>query len=176
MSAIQSTGSRPQRRVEGIVPERRLLGAFLLVIGTIIATGFVSNQFSQYTLLAVSAASLVAFALSREYGYAIPAGITGGLGTAAYLIANAVFAAPYTPAVFFLSMAGGFLSVWLLGLVAVPQEKHPWPLVPATILGALGLAFAAGQPGAIQWIQIAIAAVIIVAGAGLLLRHDGAAR
>ena len=120
--------------------------------------------------------SLVAFALSREYGYAIPAGITGGLGTAAYLIANGVFAAPYTPAVFFLSMAGGFLAVWLLGLVAVPQEKHPWPLVPATILGAFGLAFAAGQPGAIQWIQIAIAAVIIVAGAGLLLRRDGAAR
>jgi hypothetical protein len=176
MSAIQSTGTRPQRRVEGVVPERRLLGAFLLVIGTIIATGLVSDQFSQYTLLAVSAASLVAFALSREYGYAIPAGITGGLGTAAYLIANGVFAAPYTPAVFFLSMAGGFLAIWLLGLIAVPQEKHPWPLVPATVLGAFGLAFAAGQPGAIQWIQVAIAAVIIVAGAGLLLRHDGAAR
>ncbi len=176
MSAIQSTGTRPQRRVEGVVPERRLLGAFLLVIGTIIATGLVSDQFSQYTLLAVSAASLVAFALSREYGYAIPAGITGGLGTAAYVIAHGVFAAPYTPAVFFLSMAGGFLAVWLLGLIAVPQEKHPWPLVPATVLGAFGLAFAAGQPGAIQWIQVAIAAVIIVAGAGLLLRHDGAAR
>jgi hypothetical protein len=176
MSAIQSTGTRPQRRVEGVVPERRLLGAFLLVIGTIIATGLVSEQFSQYTLLAVSAASLVAFALSREYGYAIPAGITGGLGTAVYMVAHGVFAAPYTPAVFFLSMAGGFLAIWLLGLIAAPQEKHPWPLVPATVLGAFGLAFAAGQPGAIQWIQVAIAAVIIVAGAGLLLRHDGAAR
>jgi hypothetical protein len=176
MSAIQSTGTRPQRRVEGIVPERRLLGAFLLAIGVIIAAGFVSDQFDQYTFIAVSVTSLVAFALSREYGYAVPAGITGGLGTAAYLIANGLFSAPYTPAVFFLSMAGGFLSVWLLGLVAVPQERHPWPLVPATILGAFGLAFAAGQPGAIQWIQIAIATVIILAGAGLLLRRDGAAR
>jgi drug/metabolite transporter (DMT)-like permease len=172
MSAISTVNTRPQRRVEGIVPERRLLGAVLLVIGVIVAAGFVSDQFDQYTLIAVSLTCLTGFGLSREYGYAIPAGITGGLGTAAYLIANAVFAAPYTPAVFFLSMAGGFLAIWILGLGAVPQEKHPWPLVPATILGAFGLAFAAGQPGAIQWIQVAIAAVIIVAGAGLLLRHD----
>ncbi len=173
MTAIQSASSRPQRRVEGIVPERRLLGSVLLVIGVIIAAGFVSDQFDQYTLIAVSITCLVAFAVSREYGYAIPAGITGGLGTATLLIANSVFAPAYVPAVFFLSMAGGFLTVWLLGLGAVPQEKHPWPLVPATILGAFGLAFAAGQPDAIQWIQVAVAAVIIVAGAGLLLRrHD----
>ena len=175
MSAIQSTATRPQRRVEGVVPERRLLGMVLVVIGVIVAAGFVSDAFDQYTLIAVSLTLLVAFALSREYGYGVPAGITGGLGTAVLLIATNAFAPQYTPAVFFLSMAGGFAAVWVLGLVAVPQERHPWPLVPATILGAMGLAFASGQPGAIQWIQVAVAAVIIIAGAGMLLRRDHAA-
>jgi hypothetical protein len=173
MSAIQSTSIRPQRRVEGIVPERRLLGTVLLVIGTIIAAGFVFAGVDQYTLPGVSLTCLVAFALSREYGYAIPAGITGGLGTAVLFITSATFAPVYTPAVLFLSVAGGFAAIWLLGLLAVPQEKHPWPLVPAAILGAFGLAFAAGQPGAIQWIQIAIAVVIILAGVGLLVRREG---
>jgi hypothetical protein len=176
MSALQSTGTRPQRRVEGLVPERTLLGAVLLVIGAVVAAGFVSDQVDQYTLLGVSATTLVAFALSREYGYAIPAGITGGLGSAVLLISSAAFAPQYTPAVFFLSLAGGFASVWLLGLAAAPQERHPWPLVPATLFGAFGLAFAAGQPGAIQYIQVAVAAVIIVAGAGMLLRRDHATR
>jgi hypothetical protein len=175
VSAIQSTATRPQRRVEGVVPERRLLGMVLVAIGVIVAAGFVSDAFDQYTLLAVSITCLVAFALSREYGYGVPAGITGGLGTATLLIATNTFAPQYTPAVFFLSMAGGFAAVWLLGLVAMPQERHPWPLVPATILGAMGLAFASGQPGAIQWIQVAVAAVIVIAGAGMLLRRDHAA-
>jgi hypothetical protein len=175
MSALQSTATRPQRRVEGLVPERKLLGTVLLVIGAIIAAGFVSDQTDQYTLLGVSVTCLAAFALSREYGSAIPTGITGGLGTAIFFITSATFGPQHTPAVFFLSLAGGFAVVWLLGLLADPRERHPWPLVPATILGAFGVAFAAGEPGAIQYIQIAIAIVIIVAGAGMLLRRDHAA-
>ena len=171
-----TTASQPRtRRVEGIVPERRLLGTTLLVIGAIVAAGFVSDVVDQYTLIAISATLLVAFGLSREYGYAVPAGITGGLGTAVLLITAGTFGPAATTGVFFLSIAGGFASVWLLGLVAAPQERHPWPLVPAAILGTIGLAFASGQPGALSWIQIAVAVVIIVAGVGMLLRRDHAA-
>jgi hypothetical protein len=170
-----TTATHPRaRRVEGIVPERRLLGATLLVIGTIIAAGFVSDAVDQYTLLAISATLLVAFGLSREYGFAVPAGITGGLGSAVYLISAGTFGPAATASVLFLSIAGGFASVWLLGLLSAPQERHPWPLVPAAILGSVGLAFASGQPGALSWIQVAVAVAIIAAGAGLLLRRDHA--
>ena len=171
-----TTASHPRpRRVEGIVPERRLLGTTLLVIGTIVAAGFVSDVVDQYTLLAISATLLVAFGLSREYGFVVPAGITGGLGTAILFISAGTFGPAATASVLFLSIAGGFTSVWLLGLLAAPQERHPWPLVPAAILGSIGLAFASGQPGALSWVQVAVAVVIIVAGAGMLLRHDHAA-
>jgi hypothetical protein len=173
MTTSQSTSTGRERRVEGIIPERRLLGFVLLIVGVVVATGFVTDAFDQYTLLAVSATTLVAFALSREYGYGAVAGITGGVGTAVLLISTATFAPPYTAAVLFLSMASGFAAVWLLGLLAVPQARHPWPLAPASILGAIGLAVAAGQPGAIAWIQFAVAALIIVAGIGLLVRREG---
>ncbi|MFL5778478.1 MAG: hypothetical protein ACJ761_06005 [Chloroflexota bacterium] len=170
MSAVQHTHSA--RRVEGIVPERTLLGIVLVVVGTIIALGFVTDATDRYTLVSISATLLVAFALTREYGYAIPGGITGGIGAAILFITGQTFGPAMTPAVLFLSMAGGFLAVWLLGLTALPQERHPWPLVPATILGLLGTAFAAGQPGAIEWIQIGVAVAIILAGTGLVLRRD----
>ena len=173
MSVATFASTRPARHVEGIVPERTLLGITLVAIGLIVAAGFFIEGVSQYTLVAVSLTLLASFALSREYGYAIPAGITGGLGTAVLLIADQTFAAQYTPAVFFLSLAGGFLAVWILGLGADPRERHPWPLVPAIILGAIGLAFASGQPGAVDWVRVAIAAVIVIAGVGMLLRRDG---
>lgn len=172
MTASPDTSPR-RPHVEGIVPERRLLGVVLLVIGGILTAGFVAPGLDQYVLVAISLTCLTGFALSREYGYAIPAGITGGLGTAMLVITSGTFGPAMVPAVFFSAFAGGFLAVWILGLLASPREIHPWPLVPATILGAFGLAFAAGQPGAISWIQIGVAAVVAMAGVGLVLRHEG---
>ncbi len=176
MSASATTSATRDRRprVEGIVPERRLLGIVLLVIGGILATGFVVPAFDTYTLLAISLTCLTGFALTREYGYAIPAGITGGLGTAVLFITNGTFGPALTPAVLFLSFAGGFLAVWVLGLIASPRIVHPWPLVPALILGSIGLAFAAGQPGAVSWVQITVATLITLAGVGLVLRREDA--
>ncbi len=177
MSATHATSSTmPIRhpRVEGIVPERRLLGTVLVVIGAIMAIGFVIPDVDRFTLAAISLTLLAAFALTREYGYAIPAGITGGMGMAIVAITAGTFGPAMTPAVLFLSMAAGFLSVWVLGLMASPRVVHPWPLVPAVVLGSFGTAFAAGQPGAISWVQVAVATVIVLAGVGLLRRRDDA--
>jgi hypothetical protein len=173
MAATHATPSTLPRhpRVEGIVPERRLLGTVLLIVGAILAAGFFFPAFDQFTLASISFTLLGAFGLTREYGYAIPAGITGGLGTAILAITAGTFGPAMTPAVFLLSFAGGFLTVWVLGLLASPRVVHPWPLVPATILGSLGLAFAAGQPGAVSWVQVGVATVIVLAGVGLLRGH-----
>lgn len=174
MSVTHATSSTmPVRHphVEGIVPERRLLGTVLLVIGAILAAGFLVPDLDRFTLVSISVVLLGAFALSREYGYAIPAGITGGLGSAILAITAGTFGPAMTPAVFFLAFAGGFLAVWILGLLASPRVVHPWPLVPATILGSLGLAFAAGQPGAVSWVQVGVATVIVLAGVAMLRGH-----
>ena len=173
-TATPSTTSTRRPRVEGIVPERRLLGSVLLIIGGILATGFVVPDLDRFTLIAISVTLLAAFGLTREYGYAIPAGITGGLGTAILFITAGTFGPAATASVLFLSVAGGFAAVWLLGLLASPRIVHPWPLVPSAILGSFGFAFAAGQPGATTWVQIGVATFIVLAGLALILRRDDA--
>jgi hypothetical protein len=172
---MNATTQPRSRRIEGVVPERSVLGATLLAIGSVVLAGFIVPDLERYTLLAISAILLLAFAVTREYGFAIPAGIIGGIGTMVYLVTSGTIDPTSVPAVVFLSIAGGFASIWLLGLAALPRTIHPWPLVPATVLGLLGFAFAARQPGAIDWIQAGIALTLVVAGLGLLLRHDTAA-
>ena len=52
------------RRVEGLVPERAVLGATLLGIGATILAASAIPDLDRYTLLIVSAICLVAFAVS----------------------------------------------------------------------------------------------------------------
>jgi hypothetical protein len=66
--------------------------------------------------------------------------------------------------VFMLSLAGGFAAVWLLGFVADPPERNPWPLIPAVILAAVGISIVTDMPGLIDWLIIAIAVVLVLAG------------
>ena len=43
---------------------------------------------------------------------------------------------------------------------------------PATVLGLIGLAFAARQPMALDWIQAGVALFLVVAGAAMVLRRQ----
>ena len=53
----------------------------------------------------------------------------------------------------------------------LPRTIHPWPLVPATILGLLGIAFATRNLVVIDWIQAGVAILLVVAGAAMVLRR-----
>ena len=165
------TAASRQRRVQGLVPGDVVLGITLLAIAAIVVTGFLVDDLDRFTLLGVSLVTFIAFGITREYGFAIPAGFTGGLGTFVLWVTSATPGSADTPAVLFLLMGGAFAVIWLLGLVARPREVHPWPLVPAAILGGMGLAFATRQPGAIDWVVAAIAVAVAAAGLRLLLRR-----
>jgi hypothetical protein len=169
-TASPSSTGRPARRVEGVVPERTILGVTLLAIGAVVVAGLVVPDLDRWTLLLVSAVCLVAFAVTREYGFAVPAGITGGLG-AMVLVTSTVTNDPLiTGSAFFLCVAGGFLAVWVLGLLALPRETHPWPLVPATVLVIMGLAIVTRTPGAVDWLTAGIAIALITGGIVLVAR------
>jgi hypothetical protein len=172
MTAATST-TRRERRVEGVVPERTILGITLLAIGLVVLAGFAVPDLDRYTLVLVSAVCLGAFALTREYGYAVPAGITGGVGSM-ILVTSSI---PNDPIVsggaFFLCLAGGFLSVWVLGLFAQPRETHPWPLVPATVLAIMGLAILTQTPAAFDWLKIGISVALVAVGVALVMRNRG---
>ena len=159
------------RRVEGLLPERAVLGITLLAIGSTIIASFVVPGLDRYTLVAISAILLTSFAVSREYGFAIPAGVTGGMGAMVLITSSGPLAPSVAGSVFFLCLATGFASIWLLGLLAQPRETSPWPLAPAAILGTLGILIAAGQPQAFNWVQAGVAVVLMVGGVAMVLRR-----
>jgi len=116
----------------------------------------------EYVLLAVGLTCLVAFVLTREYGWAVAAGIICGLGVG--VILSTLYSDPQDGMVFMLSLAGGFAAVWVLGFVADPPENNPWPLVPAVILAAVAISIVTEIPGLIDWVIIAIAVVLVLFG------------
>ena len=169
-TASHSPTGRRERKVEGVVPQRTILGIALLAIGSVVFAGLMVPELDRYTLLLVSAISLVAFAFTREYGFAVPAGITGGLG--AMVLVTSVATDPLVAgSAFFLCLAGGFVAVWVLGMLALPRETHPWPLVPATVLGIMGLAVLTKTPGAVDWLTAGIAIALITGGLAMVVRH-----
>lgn len=163
-----------QRRVEGILPERSVLGIVLAAIGVIVLAGFLVAEFDRYQLLAVSAVCLIAFGITREYGFPVPAGITGGLGVGVLLAT--IVTGPDVRAAFMLSVAGGFAAVWLIGMFASPMERHPWPLIPAAVTGAVGAATLTHNPEALEWLQIGIAIALVAAGILAFARREGQPR
>ena len=168
-----TTTTRRERRVEGVVPERTILGITLLAIGLVVFAGLVVPDLDRYTLILVSAVCLGAFALTREYGFAVPAGITGGVGSMILVTSSITNDPLVSGSAFFLCLAGGFLAVWVLGLFALPRETHPWPLVPATILGIMGLAILTQTPAAFDWLKIGISVALVAVGVAMVMRNRG---
>lgn len=136
MTAPQ-TSTETRRPMDGVIPTKAVGGLVLVAIGLIIVASYAIPGFGEWVLLAVGVVCLVAFAATREYGYAVATGITGGLGVG--VILTTMFTDPYDGVVFLLAFAGGFVVVWLLGLVAKPRETNPWPFIPAILFAAVAV-------------------------------------
>ena len=166
MTASNSTDVR--KTFDGILPEKAVGGLVLVAIGIVIVAAQLIPGFGQYTLLAVGIVSLIAFALTREYGYAVATGITGGLGVGVVL--SGMASDPYDGVIFMSSFAAGFLAVWVLGLGAKPRETNPWPLVPAAIFAAISVTIVTESSLLLQAV-IAVAVVALIGG-GLKAIYD----
>ena len=166
MTTSNSTDVR--KTFDGILPEKAVGGLVLVAIGIVIIAAQLIPGFGQYTLLAVSVVCLIAFALTREYGYAVATGITGGLGVGVVL--SSLASDPYDGVIFMSSFAAGFLAVWILGLGAKPRETNPWPLVPAAIFAAIAVTIVTESSTLLQ-VVLAIAVVALVGG-GLKAIYD----
>jgi hypothetical protein len=163
-----SSSANVRKTFDGILPEKAVGGLVLVAIGIVIIAAQLIPGFGQYTLLAVGIVCLIAFALTREYGYAVATGITGGLGVGVVL--SGMAADPYDGVIFMSSFAAGFLAVWVLGLGAKPRETNPWPLVPAAIFAAIAVTIVTESSLLLQAV-IAVAVVALIGG-GLKAIYD----
>jgi len=163
------TASITRRSIGGVLNDKTVGGLVLVAIGLLIVASYAISGFGQYLLLGVAIVCGIAFALTREYGYAVATGITGGLG-AGVLLSN-LYSDPMDGVVFLASFAVGFLAVWLLGLLANPRESNPWPLIPAAIFGAVSVTVAT-EDSTLLNVVIAVLVIALIA-AGLKVIHDG---
>ena len=113
-------------------------GAVLIVLGVLFLLGRFVPSFSLYVPLLVGLALLGFFLFTRHYGFLIPGCIVTGVGVGTLLEAGG--GAGNDGALFLLSLAGGFLAIWVLGLLFRMPGNPVWPLIPATVLGLVGVA------------------------------------
>ena len=107
---------------------------------------------------------LGAFVARREYGFLVAGSIISGVGVGVVLAT----AAPgeLSGAVTMLSIAAGFLGIWVIGTLMQLPENHWWPFIPGGILavvGAIQLADA-DVDGILRWwpiVLIGIGALIV---------------
>ena len=150
---------------------RTVLGLTMIAIGAVAAVGALLPAFAPVTTLAVGAVLLTAFSITRDYGLAAAGGITTGIGTMIALVSTSVVGLSIVPTVLFLSLAGGFASVWLLGRFARPREGHPWPLVPAAVFATFAAGFAIGQPVLFDGINALFIGSLVAIGLALVVRR-----
>ncbi len=157
------------RRNEGWVG-----GVVLIVIGVAMLVGQLAGDAGRFILLGIGLALLVLYAVSRSPGTLIGGGIVTGLG-AGVLAASYLEGDPAGAAVLF-GLGGGFILVWLIGLVAGHEETRIWPLVPGAILIIVGAGvYSQADPklmGTIGPIAVIVLGVIVILAA--LLRRPAA--
>ncbi len=128
--------------------DRMVFALILIVVGVV---GLASQLFDLSTdlggwiVLAIGLGLLGAFAYTRQYGYLVPGGIMTGLGAGIVISEAFTFATDEaTGGVIVLGLGLGFLSIWVIGMLAHVAQHHWWPIVPGGILAVVGGALLIG--------------------------------
>ena len=157
-----------------LLPIEIAVGILLAAIGLASAISFFVPDVAMYSTLAVGLTCLVLFALTRQYGFAVPAGIVTGIGVGVALVESVP--EEWVAPMILLSLAAGFVGSWVLGLLAVPSTAHAWPFVPAALIALIGIVLAIGEPEALTYVQLVVAAAFVVAGIWIVARYVRATR
>ncbi len=127
-----------------------MAGVVIIGIGLFFLLAQYVPDIGRWIPLFVGLAFLVAFLPRREYGYLIPGCIISGVGVG--IVLEGMVGEPWSGAVVLLSIAGGFIAIWVVSALLHASDKgwpHGaskdaaqalwWPLIPGGILGLIGL-------------------------------------
>lgn len=140
-------------------------GAVLIGIGVLVLLGQYFEDFGRFVLLVLGVGLLVLYAITRNAGTLIAGGILTGLGVGVVL-ADTYFEDQVAAAAIVLGLGGGFIGVWLVGLLTREPATRLWPLIPGSILVAVGALLLAGVENLEQYQWIG---PLILIGIGLLV-------
>ena len=147
-------------------------GLILIAIGAVMLATYVVPDIGLYVVLGLGLVFVVAFAITRAYAFLVPAGILTGLGVGVSLTPY-VTQGMMTGALIVGSLAIGFAAIGVVAYLMHLEEAHPWPFIPAAILGVVAVFLAVGRPDALQVFSIGVAIAMIIGGAALMLRQRG---
>ena len=158
-------GSEPVRR-RGIDPGNLISGVVVVVVGVLLLVAQTMDQVGQYIPLLVGGILLIAFFVTKQYGFLVPGAIITAVGVGTVLVANDPTGT--RGPLFLVALGIGFVSIWVLGQIVRVPENHWWPLVPGGILMTIGVVALLGRQ-AQQYLDY-WPLVLVVIGVGLVAR------
>lgn len=147
-------------------PRRIAPGVILIALGVFFLIAQRINVGGEAVVAAIGLAFLVAYWLTRNYGFLVPGGIMTGLGVG--IIYEARADAGGAPVL--LGLGVGFIGIFVIDAAVRRASWGWWPLVPGGVLTLIGLLLAAGQSGLLGAIGRWWPAVLILIGLWFLLR------
>lgn len=140
-------------------------GIILILIGAALLAVQLLHLGGEVVLLALGAAFLCGYALSRSYGLLIPGSILLGLGIGLVLESSRTLVSGPV-----LGLAAGFFLIalvdWLVG-----RATRPWPLIPGLVLAIVGINDEPRWSGFTKTLGDFWPLLLIVAGIALLVRR-----
>jgi len=152
------------------VVRARLFGPFLLPGLT-----WNSHAWDLMFLPALGCVFLVWGVLVRRIGLLVPGGVLGGVGLGVFLNEGLLGGAPSDThgGVVLASMGLGWAFVAILSIAFI-ERRAWWPLIPAALLGAMGIALLVGGGAALEKVAtLGVPSGLILAGLGLMWRRKG---
>jgi hypothetical protein len=124
-----------------------IVAALLIVIGGLaLVANLTGAAITGLSIpLAIGIAFVVAYAMTRKYGFLVPAGVLTGFGTG-LLVASLL---DVTDNAAFILIGGGvgFLLIYIVDIVVSGSALRWWPLIPGGILTAVGTSIAQQEEG-----------------------------
>ncbi len=166
-------------------------GVVIIGIGVFFLLAQVIPDIGRWIPLLIGLTFLAAFIPKREYGFLIPGCIVSGVGVG--VILAGVVEDPWSGAAVLLSIAGGFIAIWVVSVLLRRVDRDwPrgssrdaaqalwWPLIPGgilTLVGLIVLTEAGFESDLLRWWPLIIIAVgIVVLVSALRPRGGGRSR
>lgn len=147
-------------------------GLILIVLGAFLFFVQATGVGAEAIVAVIGAGFLVAYAVTRHYGFLVPGGILTGLGLGIVWEVSS----PTAGGVVLIGLGLGFLSIWVVDAVMKHTPVAWWPIIPGGILGTIGFLVETGREGLLADLNWLWPAALIVVGVILLVGQMGRGR
>jgi hypothetical protein len=146
------------------------VGATLLIVIGVFAFAaniWNSRYLSESIPLAIGIAFLVAYALTRRYGFLVPGGILSGAGAGvlASSLLNVLDGGPYVV----IGGGIGFLLIFCVDMLVSRQAMRWWPVIPGGLMVLIGAGSAGENQGFVRQLEIWSPLLLVAVGVLILI-------